>query len=82
VVADWEKVSALLSHKASVPYTPTSIHNFMHLKVLLTDGVLTTGSYNFSANAEKNSENQLHLTNPDTVAVYTDYLATVVAAYA
>jgi phosphatidylserine/phosphatidylglycerophosphate/cardiolipin synthase-like enzyme len=53
----------------------------MHLKVLLSDDLLTTGSYNFSGNAEKNAENQLTLTAPDTVAAYTDYLAEVIAAY-
>jgi phosphatidylserine/phosphatidylglycerophosphate/cardiolipin synthase-like enzyme len=81
VVTDWNKVSALLSHKQSQPYTPTGTHNFMHLKVLVTDGLLSTGSYNFSANAEHNAENQLHLTEPATVAAYADYLATVIDAY-
>jgi phosphatidylserine/phosphatidylglycerophosphate/cardiolipin synthase-like enzyme len=81
VVADWEKVSAHLAHKASAPYTPTGIHNFMHLKVLLADSVLTTGSYNFSANAEHNAENQVHVADPATVDAYANYLATVIAAY-
>ncbi len=81
VVADWDKVSAHLRHKASVPYTPTGVHNFMHLKVLLADDVLTTGSYNFSANAEHNAENQVHLSDPATVSTYADYLDEVIAAY-
>jgi phosphatidylserine/phosphatidylglycerophosphate/cardiolipin synthase-like enzyme len=81
VVAAWETVSAQLHHKSSVPYTPTGVHNFMHLKVLLTDDVLTTGSYNFSANAEHNAENQLHTSDPATVTAYGDYLATVISAY-
>jgi phosphatidylserine/phosphatidylglycerophosphate/cardiolipin synthase-like enzyme len=81
VVADWEKVSARLTHKRSLPYSPTGTHNFMHLKVLLSDDVLTTGSYNFSANAEHNAENQLHVSDPATVSAYADYLDTVIAAY-
>ncbi|MDX6230887.1 MAG: hypothetical protein QOI76_4277 [Frankiales bacterium] len=81
VVADWEKVSAHLGHKRSQPYTPTGTHNFMHLKVLLADDVVTTGSYNFSANAEHNAENQVHLADPATVDAYAAYLATVIAAY-
>jgi phosphatidylserine/phosphatidylglycerophosphate/cardiolipin synthase-like enzyme len=81
VVADWETVSAQLHHKRSQPYTPTGVHNFMHLKVLLADDVLTTGSYNFSANAEHNAENQLHLSDPTTVSAYAEYLATVTGAY-
>ncbi|MDX6231029.1 MAG: hypothetical protein QOI76_4419, partial [Frankiales bacterium] len=56
-------------------------HNFMHLKVLLADDVLTTGSYNFSANAEHNAENQLHVNDPAAVSAYADFLDTVIAAY-
>lgn len=53
----------------------------MHLKVLITDDTLTTGSYNFSGNAERNAENQIHLDDPDTVAAYADYLGAVVSTY-
>jgi phosphatidylserine/phosphatidylglycerophosphate/cardiolipin synthase-like enzyme len=81
VLADWHAVAGHLAHKQSVPYSPTSVHNFMHLKVLITDDTVTTGSYNFSANAERNAENQLHLTDPDTVAAYTDFLKTVIQTY-
>jgi phosphatidylserine/phosphatidylglycerophosphate/cardiolipin synthase-like enzyme len=81
VVADWEKVSAQLAHKQSTPYSPTSVHDFMHLKVLIADDEVTTGSYNFSANAERNAENQIHLTDPGTVLAYTDYINTVINAY-
>lgn len=81
LVATWQKVSQHLVAKHSVPYTPTSAHNFMHLKVLVSDDTLTTGSYNFSANAERNAENQIHLTDPATVATYTDYLGQVIDAY-
>jgi phosphatidylserine/phosphatidylglycerophosphate/cardiolipin synthase-like enzyme len=49
--------------------------------VLIADGTVVTGSYNFSANAERNAENQLHLDDPATVSAYTDYLAAVTAAY-
>ncbi len=54
----------------------------MHNKVLITDSTLTTGSYNFSANAEKNAENQLHVTDYDSlVTKYADYITAIVAAY-
>jgi phosphatidylserine/phosphatidylglycerophosphate/cardiolipin synthase-like enzyme len=53
----------------------------MHLKVLLSDDVITTGSYNFSANAERNAENQITLNAPDVVAAYADYLSAVIVAY-
>ena len=82
VIADWLKVSARLAHKQSVPYAPTSVHNFMHLKVLIADDEVSTGSYNFSTNAEHNAENQLHLTDPDTVAGYAGFVDAIVHAYA
>ena len=53
----------------------------MHLKVLLADDPVTTGSYNFSANAERNAENQVHLNDPATVAAYDTYLHTVIDDY-
>jgi phosphatidylserine/phosphatidylglycerophosphate/cardiolipin synthase-like enzyme len=81
VVADWETVSAHLVGKQSVPYTPTSTHDFMHLKVLVADDTVTTGSYNFSANAERNAENQLVLTDPAVVRAYSDYLDTLIETY-
>ena len=81
VLADWSAVSARLARKTSTPYTSTGLHDFMHLKVLLADDVVTTGSYNFSANAERNAENQITMNASDTVAGYADYLSQVVAAY-
>lgn len=81
LVATWTKVSANLVAKHSTPYTPSGPHNFMHLKVMVNDDTLTTGSYNFSANAERNAENQIHLTDPTTVNAYLNYLDHVIKAY-
>ena len=81
ILADWTKVSAHLVAKGSTPYTPSGPHDFMHLKVLLSDQTVITGSYNFSANAERNAENQIHLTDPATVTAYQRYLDAVIAAY-
>ncbi|SOD73654.1 phosphatidylserine/phosphatidylglycerophosphate/cardiolipin synthase-like enzyme [Jatrophihabitans sp. GAS493] len=81
VLADWERVVTHLVRKESTPYTPTSVHDFMHLKVLISDGILTTGSYNFSGNAERNAENQLHVDDPLTLEAYTAYLDAVIAEY-
>jgi phosphatidylserine/phosphatidylglycerophosphate/cardiolipin synthase-like enzyme len=81
VLANWQSVSAHLARKNSTPYSPTGPHDFMHLKVLLADDTVVTGSYNFSANAERNAENQVHLDDPATVAAYDAYLQTVIDAY-
>lgn len=81
LVATWEKVSQHLAAKPSAPYTTTGPHDFMHLKVMVSDDVLTTGSDNFSTNAEHNAENQIHLTDPTTVNAYLDYLTTLIDTY-
>ena len=81
VLADWRAVSAHLVPKHSTPYTPTGPHDFMHNKVLICDDTVATGSYNFSANAEKNAENQLRITDPGIAWRYADYLATIAKAY-
>jgi phosphatidylserine/phosphatidylglycerophosphate/cardiolipin synthase-like enzyme len=82
VLADWHAVASSLARKSSAPYTPDGPHDFMHLKVLLADDIVTTGSYNFSANAERNAENQVHLDDAATVAAYAEYLAAVTRTYA
>ena len=81
VLADWRTVSALLVPKHSTPYTPTGPHDFMHNKVLVCDDTVATGSYNFSANAEKNAENQLRITDPGIAGQYADYITTIAQAY-
>jgi phosphatidylserine/phosphatidylglycerophosphate/cardiolipin synthase-like enzyme len=82
VVANWQTVKAKLIAKKSAPYTPTGVHDFMHNKVLIADQTLITGSYNFSANAEKNAENQIHVSSYDhLVGQYADYIGTISAEY-
>lgn len=47
---------------------------YMHNKFTIVDGIfLETGSFNYTFNASKNNrENQLYLSNPNTVAAYSD----------
>lgn len=81
VLADFQEVAAHLAAKHSAPYSPTGVHNFMHNKTLVTDSLVTTGSYNFSANAERNAENQLHLAGPTLTDAFAAYITTIAAAY-
>ncbi len=82
VLADWNTVKKKLVAKRSTPYTPTSAHNFMHDKIIVADKTVITGSYNFSGNAEKNAENQLHITNdPSLVDDYANYISVISNAY-
>lgn len=80
-LADWQTVAAVLVGKKSTPYSPTAVHDFMHLKVLVSDDTVATGSYNFSANAEGNAENQLRLTSGRIADSYAAFVATLVEAY-
>jgi phosphatidylserine/phosphatidylglycerophosphate/cardiolipin synthase-like enzyme len=78
----WTAVKPNLIAKRSTPYEPTSPHDFMHNKILIADDELFTGSYNFSANAEKNAENQLNIQADATlIDRYLDYIAAITAAY-
>ena len=63
--------------KNSTPYSPTSVHDFMHNKVLVVDDTVITGSYNFSRSAELNAENILMIESPalaDAYSAYVDHL--------
>jgi phosphatidylserine/phosphatidylglycerophosphate/cardiolipin synthase-like enzyme len=43
--------------KVSEPYRPGASHNFLHVKALVVDDAVVTGSHNFSHAAEANAEN-------------------------
>lgn len=70
-----------LAGKRSVPWTPTSLHDFMHNKVLVVDDTVITGSYNFSRNAQDNAENLLFIDSPALAATYRTYIGQLAARY-
>jgi phosphatidylserine/phosphatidylglycerophosphate/cardiolipin synthase-like enzyme len=80
-LADWQRVSASLVPKHSTPFTPTSPHDFMHHKVIVADDVVATGSYNVSANAQRNGENHVRISSPAIAARYRAHIATIARAY-
>jgi phosphatidylserine/phosphatidylglycerophosphate/cardiolipin synthase-like enzyme len=81
LLANWKRVSAVLADKRSTPYTPTSKHDFLHHKVLVADTTVITGSYNFSANAQQNAENQLRIRSSSLSARFVTEIAAIVAEY-
>ncbi|KAA2261298.1 hypothetical protein F0L68_17760 [Solihabitans fulvus] len=81
VLANWATVSDQLVSKPSTPYTPTGPHDFMHLKVLVSDNTVATGSFNFSANATGNAENQLRITSAAIADAYAAYIGLIVETY-
>lgn len=67
--------------KISTPYSPTTIHDFMHDKVLVVDDTVITGSYNFSRSAQFNAENLLMLENAALADRYSAYIDHLMAKY-
>ena len=68
-----------LAGKRSTPYTPNSVHDFMHAKMMVIDDTVFVGSYNFSHSGEENAENLLRFQSPrmaDTCCQYIDRLIT------
>jgi phosphatidylserine/phosphatidylglycerophosphate/cardiolipin synthase-like enzyme len=63
------------SGKTSVPWTPESVHDFMHAKVVVADDTSFVGSFNFSRSGERNAENVLEIENQaiaDQLATFVD----------
>jgi phosphatidylserine/phosphatidylglycerophosphate/cardiolipin synthase-like enzyme len=63
------------SGKSSVPWTPESVHNFMHAKVVVADDTVFVGSFNLSRSGERNAENVLEISDAgiaDRLAAFVD----------
>src|SRR5437868_5943819 len=74
-------VHAGLVGKNSTPYTPTSVHDFMHNKVLVIDDTVITGSYNFSRSAQFNAENILFIDSAPLAETYSHYIDHLIQKY-
>ncbi len=55
---------APFSGKHSTPYTPDSVHDYMHAKVTVADDLVFVGSFNLSHSGELNAENVLEVADP------------------
>jgi phosphatidylserine/phosphatidylglycerophosphate/cardiolipin synthase-like enzyme len=69
------------SGKASTPWSPDGVHDFMHAKVVVADDVSFVGSFNFSRSGERNAENVLEIHDPVTADLLADYVDVVRARY-
>ena len=66
---------APFSGKSSTRWSPTSLHDFMHAKVVVADDMAFVGSFNFSRSGERNAENVLEIRDSsiaDRLAAYVD----------
>ncbi len=66
---------APFSGKRSTPYTPTSIHDYMHAKITVADDTAFCGSFNLSRSGEQNAENMVEIQDAkiaDELAAFVD----------
>lgn len=66
---------APISGKNSTPWAPSSLHDFMHAKVVVTDDVAFVGSFNLSRSGERNAEDVLEIHDAaiaDRLAAFVD----------
>jgi phosphatidylserine/phosphatidylglycerophosphate/cardiolipin synthase-like enzyme len=47
--------------KHSTPWTPDSVHDYMHAKIVVADDAVFFGSFNLSRSGERNAENTLEI---------------------
>jgi phosphatidylserine/phosphatidylglycerophosphate/cardiolipin synthase-like enzyme len=57
---------APFSGKVSTPWSPDSVHDFMHAKVVVADDVSFVGSFNLSRSGERNAEDVLEISDAGT----------------
>ena len=69
------------SGKRSEPWEPSSLHNFMHAKVVVADDVVFLGSFNLSHSGEKNAENVLEIRDEALAGPLSAYVDEVCARY-
>jgi phosphatidylserine/phosphatidylglycerophosphate/cardiolipin synthase-like enzyme len=79
----WETVRAGMrwGAKRSVPYSPGSVHDFMHAKCLVADDTVFAGSFNFSHSGEDNAENVLEIESPALADQFAAFIESVAARY-
>jgi phosphatidylserine/phosphatidylglycerophosphate/cardiolipin synthase-like enzyme len=68
-------VGAPWSGKESIPWTPESVHDFMHAKLVVADDTSFVGSFNLSRSGERNAENVLEVRDAgiaDRLAAFVD----------
>jgi len=80
----YEKVvaSGRVAAKASTPYAPNAVHDYMHAKLVVCDDYVLSGSYNCSHSGELNAENLLDIRDADLADRCAAYCEQVHARYA
>lgn len=71
-----------LSSKVSTPYETGSVHDYLHVKLVVADDAVFTGSYNLSHNGEMNAENLIRLDSAALADLCAAWIDKVSARYA
>jgi phosphatidylserine/phosphatidylglycerophosphate/cardiolipin synthase-like enzyme len=58
-------MSGRFARKPSTPWSPGSVHDFMHAKITVADDTVFLGSFNLSHSGELNAENVLEIGDPE-----------------
>jgi phosphatidylserine/phosphatidylglycerophosphate/cardiolipin synthase-like enzyme len=72
-----ERTLGVFTGKRSTPWSPGTVHDFMHAKVTVADDAVLLGSFNLSRSGEMNAENVLEVTDAalaDRLAAWIDGL--------
>ncbi|MEA2494385.1 MAG: hypothetical protein QOJ29_2296 [Thermoleophilaceae bacterium] len=69
------------SGKPSTPYTPESLHDYMHAKVTVCDDVVFVGSFNLSHSGEQNAENVLEIRDASVADRMATFIDSIRARY-
>jgi phosphatidylserine/phosphatidylglycerophosphate/cardiolipin synthase-like enzyme len=75
-----QALHALVAHtpwrgKRTTPWTPESVHDYMHAKIVVADDACFLGSFNLSRSGERNAENMLEIEDAelaDRLAAFID----------
>ncbi len=81
-VVAWQAIAPRLSGKASTPYRPGSVHDYMHAKFVVADDEVLVGSYNLSRGGEENAENVLHVVSEEIAVRFAAFADRMAARYA
>jgi phosphatidylserine/phosphatidylglycerophosphate/cardiolipin synthase-like enzyme len=69
------------SGKTSVPWTPESVHDYMHAKVVVADDTSFVGSFNLSRSGERNAEDVLEIRDRDVANLLAGFVDEIRARY-
>jgi phosphatidylserine/phosphatidylglycerophosphate/cardiolipin synthase-like enzyme len=72
---------APFSGKQSTPWSPDSLHDFMHAKVVVADDISFVGSFNLSRSGERNAEDVLEIDNAGVAGRLAEFVDEVRARY-